>query len=118
MPLGSTHGVAESSISKLEMNGNAESEIRMHDGKPIFPNPSILIYFSMKNGQTSIGIDRFCRCGHFGLCLFLRKYIFRTKTCWDVGFVYFSMICFKNGCKVLSIRGMNGKSGILDPIKF
>ena len=34
----------------------------------------------------------------------------------DVGF--FSMLCCQNGCEVLSIRGMNGRSGILDPMKF
>ena len=35
-----------------------------------FPNPSILIDFSIENGKTSIGIDRSWHCGRFGLCLF------------------------------------------------
>ena len=76
-----------------------------------FPDPSILIDCSIKNGPTTIGIDRSCQCGHFGLCTFLRKCICFTKTCWDVGFFDVSMIVCQIGCKVSSIRGMNGKSG-------
>ena len=29
----------------------ADSEIRMHDGTPNFPNPSIFIHFLRKNGK-------------------------------------------------------------------
>ena len=75
----------------LEFNRD-HSEIRMHDGKPIFPNPSILNDFPIQNGQTSIGIDRSWHCGYFGLYVCLRKSIFRIKTCWNVGFLDFSMI--------------------------
>ena len=50
--------------------------------------------------------------------LFLSKYFLRTKTCWDVVFFDFLMFFCQNGCKVLSIRGINGKSGTLDPIQF
>ena len=38
--------------------------------------------------------------------------------CWDVEFWDLLMIVCQNGCNVLSIRGMNGKSSILDPITF
>ena len=43
---------------------------------------------------------------------------FFSRTCWDVGFCDFSICCCRNECKVLSIRRINCKSGILDPIKF
>ena len=85
---------------------------------PFFPNPSILIDFLVKKWKRSIGIDRPWHCGHFGLCIFWETSIFFIKNRWDVVFGDFSMIFCKNGCKVLSIRGITGESGILDPIKF
>ena len=33
---------------------NTDSEIMMHDGKPISPNPDILIYFSIKMARGGL----------------------------------------------------------------
>ena len=56
-------------------------------------------------------MDRSCNCGHFGLCMFFGNIIFFIKTSWNVGFLVFPMVFCSNGCKILSIRGKNGKSG-------
>ena len=50
---------------------------------------------------------------------FFEKIHSSPKTCCDVGFLLFSMICCQNGCNIPSVRGINNKFGIiLDPRKF
>ena len=48
-----------------------DSEIRTHDGKPNFLNPSILIDFPITSGPGRFWIDRSWHCGHLGLCILL-----------------------------------------------
>ena len=49
---------------------------------------------------------------------FWKHPLFFSKLAGMFDFFYFPMFFCQNGCKILSIRGMNGKSGILDPMKF
>ena len=77
----------------------------------------MFIVFSMKNVRGGFKLIDLANAVIL-VSVFFENIIFFTKTCWDVGFSFFSMILCQNGCKVLSIRGMDGKSGILDPIKL
>ena len=60
----------------------SESEIRMHGGTPIFPIP--LFYFILVKMSKTIGIDRACQCGDFGLFFFIENQYFPATF-----FVYF-----------------------------
>ena len=63
-----------------------------------FPNPSVFIHLSIQNCQTTIGIDRSCQCGHFGLCMFWKTSMFFLKTSGMFFFVFVNVFC-QNGCK-------------------
>ena len=67
-------------LDKLTWHGTTQRVI-----KPDLFNPSILSHLSIKPCPTTCWIDRSCRSGHFGLCMF-SKDKFRLKTFWDVGF--------------------------------
>ena len=85
---------------------------------PFFPNPSISIHCSIKMVRGGFESLDLAIAVILVFVFFLETSIVRTKTCWDVGFLEFLMICCQNGCKVLSIRGIVGQSGILGPINF
>ena len=84
-----------------------ESEIRMHDGKPFFPNPLILIDFSKDNGPGRFQIDRSCQCVHFGLCTFFWENSFFEPTL--AGMLDFLGKCKKQMTALAKSIDVNGR---------
>ena len=91
----------------------ADSEIRVHDGKPIC---SQSLYFDYFNKKTVRGGFKSIDFGIAVILVFVLLWEHQFFLSKLAGMLYF-WIC-QNGCKVISIRRINGKSGILEPIKF
>ena len=68
-----------------------------------FPNPSIFIYCSIKNGPGRFQIDRSCQGGNFGLCIFGETSLLFSKNAGMLYSSYFVMCLCKIMCKVCAL---------------
>ena len=65
----------------------SDSEIMVDDENQFVPNPYIFIDFSITNFPTAFeSIDLGNTVIVASFLLFLRKFVVRPKTCWDVVF--------------------------------
>ena len=87
--------MTSSSRADHDRGQNTDSEIRMHDGKLFFPNPSILIDCSSNNGPGAIEIDRSWHCGHFGVCIFSENPCVFSELAGMLYFLVFNEFLFK-----------------------
>ena len=98
-PAGITH---ERNIAPKWAQPNTDSEIRMHDGKTIFPIPQFHLFFNKNGPGTFKSIDL--------AIAFILLFVFFVgnirlflETCWDVVVFYFSMSFGKKTGKYLGL---------------